>query len=94
MSGPLHPETLLAIQRRAIDACVEEAVEVAERMLDENGLAYGDVELKSPGEFVGFYADLEERGVLVHLRTLAPRFSERLRRRFEREAENLREAVR
>ena len=86
MSSPVGRERLQAIEDRAVDEIVELTLGIAEQMVDENGLAYGDEELSEPAEFVAFYIDLRERGVLEHLITIAPRHAERLRRRFEREA--------
>lgn len=55
-------------------------------LLDEDGLAFGDVEHRSDAEFAEWYIDLFERGVVVQLQAIAPHFAERWRKRFERVA--------
>ncbi len=60
--------------------------DLTEALLGDDKLAYGDEALKSPAEFVLFYVDLQNRHVLQHVAVIAPKFAERLRRRFERDS--------
>ncbi len=60
--------------------------DLTDAMLGDDKLAYGDEALKGPAEFVLFYLDLQNRHVLDHLTVIAPKFAERLRKRFDRDS--------
>ena len=63
--------------------------DLTKAMIGDDQLAYGDEALTGPAEFVLFYLDLQNRHVLEHLVMVAPKFAERLRRRFERDSERV-----
>lgn len=86
MSRPLSADFLNRIEDRAVKECVELSLGVGDQMLGTEGQVYGDEELTSSEDFLLFYTDLAERNVLQHLEdTVAPKYAERLRKRFERE---------
>ncbi len=85
MSTSIDREFLTKVQKRATEECVTIALGVVDQMLLDNDLAYGDLDLKNPAEFVSFYTDLAERGVLTSLVVRAPKFADQLRRRYERD---------
>lgn len=82
----LDREYLQRIEERAVQDILRISLSVAEQMMDDRNLVYGDVEIHTPEEFVLFYTDLGRRGVLEHLAIVSPDLSERFARRFERDA--------
>jgi hypothetical protein len=58
------------IEEKAEAKCMMLGIAVIEAQITRDGLTYGDVELKSPEEFVEMYLDLQRREVLVHLLAL------------------------
>ena len=59
---------------------------LAEEFLGPDQVPWDDIELKEPEEFVMFYIDLAERGILPHLAVVSPHFSEEWSKRFGRDA--------
>jgi len=81
----LDPEFLKSVEQRAADRCMA-IVETLMKRLIVDGETYGDIPLDSPDEFVAFYVDLEQRGVLRHLAVVSPKMAEQYERRFRRDA--------
>lgn len=52
--------------------------------LTEEGNVIGDHEIKDDGEFVHYYVDLQNRGILDHLPVVDPALAKRLQDRFAR----------
>ena len=76
------------IEERAVEEITALLLEVGDSMIDADGLAYGDEPFDSDEDFVAYYIDLRDRGVLAHLAVIAPKFHGRLRTRFNRAAGN------
>ncbi len=85
----LDREFLIRIEEAATERASVLFGDLTEAMLGDDKLAYGDEALKGPAEFVLFYVDLQNRHVLEHLVVIAPKFAERLRRRFERDSQRV-----
>ncbi len=85
MTMRVDRDYLMKVEKRATEVCVERSLAVVEKMLGADGLAYGDIDLKSPAEFVSFYTDLVDRGVMTSLIVRTPKYAAQLRRRYERE---------
>lgn len=82
----LDREFMERIEEVAIDRLSVLFGDLTDAMLGGDKLAYGDEKLTGPGEFVLFYLDLQNRHVLEHLTVIAPKFAERLRKRFDRDS--------
>ncbi len=85
MSLGIDREFLTKVEKRAVEECVDIALGVVDQMLVDAGLAYGDLDFKSPADFVMFYEDLVERGVMTSLVVRSPKFAGQLRRRYDRD---------
>lgn len=85
----LDREFLERIEEAATDRLSVLFGDLTATMLGDDKLAYGDEALTGPAEFVLFYIDLANRNVLEHLTVVAPKFAERLRRRFERDSQRV-----
>ena len=82
----LDREFLERIEEVATDQISVLYGDLTDAMLGDDKLAYGDEALRGPAEFVLFYLDLANRHVLEHLTVIAPKFAERLRKRFDRDS--------
>jgi hypothetical protein len=70
----------------AVDRIVERVLNAEKAWQDSNGLIYGDIPLSTPEDFVMFYIDLRDRGVLDNLRVISPEVSADLDERFEKDS--------
>jgi len=75
------------LRDRAVEEIIDRTLELYEAMKDRNGLVYGDESLNNPEDFVMFYIDLRDRGVLDNLRIVNADFAADLDERFERDAQ-------
>lgn len=82
-AGGVGREFLERIEERATEELSVLFADLTAAMVGTDRLAYGDEALQGPAEFAAFYIDLQEHGVLEHLIVIAPKFAERLRKRFE-----------
>ena len=78
-------EVLDEVQKRAERDLLEMGLDLVKAQMDED-LTYGDIELKSGPDFVLFYQDLLDRGVIPHLEIRAPRLAKKWATRFDRES--------
>lgn len=74
------------LAERATERMVQRILDVEDAWKDANGLVYGDIPLNSPEDFVMYYIDLRERGVLDNLRVVSPEVAADLDKQFERDA--------
>lgn len=74
------------LAERATERMVQRIFDVEDAWKDANGLVYGDIPLNNPEDFVMYYIDLRERGVLDNLRVVSPEVAADLDKQFERDA--------
>lgn len=86
MPSPLSKDSLETIEERAVSECVDLVLDVTKQFVGPDGDVYGDVDFKSPAEFVMFWIDLVSRGVDQHLQVVAPHFYERWATRYQRDS--------
>jgi hypothetical protein len=82
MASREYMETLYKL---AVTEITERALMIWEQWAGKDGLVYGDVPL-SKEDFVMFYIDLNDRGVLDNLRVVSPEIAKDFDERFERTA--------
>ena len=70
------------LRELATEQCKETVTHVVD-MLVPQGVAYSDKEITDDGDFLRWYLDLRDRGVIDYLPLLAPRFTQRLQQRFQ-----------
>ena len=78
-------ERLEQLEEIAVEALLEKALNAHAMMMDKAGLTYGDVPLNDE-DFVMFYIDLRDRGVLDNLRVVSPEVFSDLAQRFMKSA--------
>jgi len=83
-----RPELMDRIVSRAVDEVLRRALGVADSLTGAHGEVWGD-EPQRGGDFMAYYADLDQRGVLDALRVVSPGLAGRLDRQYEREVGGL-----
>lgn len=73
----------------AVEAISADIQDVLDALVDEDGLTYGDEEFESEEDFMLFFQDLRDRGVLEFLDLIDPVLTAKYQRRYERNVEKM-----
>lgn len=73
----------------AVEAISADLQDVLDALVDEDGLTYGDEEFESEEDFMLFFQDLRDRGVLEFLDLIDPTLTAKYQRRYDRNVEKM-----
>lgn len=82
-------DDLEELEDAAVAAISSDLQDILDALVDEDGLTYGDEEFESEEDFMLFYQDLRDRGVLEFLAVIDPDLTEKYARRYARGVEKM-----
>ena len=82
-------EDLQELEDMAVEAISSDLQDILDALVDEDGLTYGDEEFESEADFMLFFQDLRDRGVLEFLAVIDPELTAKYARRYARGVEKM-----
>lgn len=82
-------EDLQELEDAAVEAISSDLQDILDALVDEDGLTYGDEEFESEADFMLYFQDLRDRGVLEFLAVFDPDLTEKYAWRYVRNVEKM-----